>query len=116
MTNRNPIDAIAEKYASPNNQGPLSLLARWYALRASIRIVTRHDRGVRGIATGVLVAFDRHMNLVLKDVEETYTVLKWVERTTASGKQRQGRKQEKRQRRLKQVFIAGNSIVLMNQN
>lgn len=66
------------------------------------------------MATGTLVAFDKHMNLVLRDVQETYTVLLRIERTTHSGRTRRCRKQEQRQRKLKQVFVAGNSVVLVS--
>jgi small nuclear ribonucleoprotein (snRNP)-like protein len=38
-------------------------------------VVTRHRSGVRGVATGFLTAFDRHMNLIMRDVHEEYTVL-----------------------------------------
>ena len=39
-------------------EGPLSLLRRAMQLQLSVRVVTRHARGVRGVATGVL---DTHL-------------------------------------------------------
>ena len=30
-------------------------------------------QGVRGVATGFIVAFDKHWNLAMKDVEEQFT-------------------------------------------
>ena len=106
----NLIDDIASRF----QEGPLVLARLWYEQRAAVRVVTRHDRGVRGVATGTLVAFDKHLNLVLKEVEERYSVLVWTERTTASGGKRRARKQEWRQRRLKQVFIAGSGVVMVS--
>jgi len=106
----NPIDEIAARFS----EGPLDLLSRCYKQRSAVRVVTRHDQGMRGIATGTLVAFDKHMNLVLRDVEESYTVLLSVERPTQHGGMRRCRKQEKRHRKLKQVFLAGNSVALVS--
>lgn len=92
-------------------EGPLSLLHGWYSQRSSVRVVTRHSRGIRGVAIGTLVAFDKHTNLVLKDVEEQYTVLIPI----VKDGDRRGRRQERRQRRLKQVLICGSSVVLVSQ-
>lgn len=36
----------------PPQAGPLMLLKQAYEARAAVRIVTRHARGVRGVATG----------------------------------------------------------------
>ncbi|GAX75080.1 hypothetical protein CEUSTIGMA_g2524.t1 [Chlamydomonas eustigma] len=61
--------------------GPIKqLLGRWLEAGVRVRVVTRHSRGVRGTATGLLTAYDRYMNVVLKDVEEHYTVRIRVER------------------------------------
>lgn len=42
-----------------------------------MKIWIRRWRGLRGTLTGFLLAFDRHFNLVLLDVEEDYTVMLW---------------------------------------
>jgi small nuclear ribonucleoprotein (snRNP)-like protein len=60
--------------------GPLAVLAKWHASQQRIYVVTRHASGVRGRAIGTLVAFDKYLNLLLRDVEETYTVIVKVQR------------------------------------
>jgi small nuclear ribonucleoprotein (snRNP)-like protein len=66
-------------------EGPLRLLAQWAAQGARVRVVTRHAAGVRGSATGLLRCFDRHMNLLLEDVAEVYTVMLKVPRIRPKG-------------------------------
>ena len=70
-------------------EGPLLLLQHLQSLAATVCVVTRHSRGVRGRVTGRLVAFDRHLNLILRDAVEVYTfrtrvVRAWL-RDPASG-------------------------------
>lgn len=62
-------------------EGPLTLLKRCLLERRSVRVVTRHAHGVRGVAVGTLRAFDKYLNMVLRDVEERYTVLLCEPRT-----------------------------------
>lgn len=61
-----------------NADGPFTTLAQ--ALRGRHRVVVQirgrdigGRDGVRGQCSGVLTAFDKHMNMVLADVTETYT-------------------------------------------
>ena len=71
------IDSMMEGLASKG--GPMAWLSNIVRLNTPVRVVTRHRRGgQRGIAVGRIVAFDKHMNLVLQDVTETYTVRKMV--------------------------------------
>ena len=77
----NPIDAIVQRV----REGPLLLLKACYQQRSRVRVVTRHAHGVRGASEGTLVAFDRYLNLVLRDVEEQYTVLLRVQRPRPPG-------------------------------
>lgn len=91
--------------------GPLLLLKQICAERGRAKVLTRHARGVRGSSTGTLVAFDKYMNMVLKDVEEDYTVLLRVERERPGKPSRMCRRQERRHRTLRQVFVRGESVV-----
>eukprot|EP00899_Mesostigma_viride_P003544 jgi/Mesvir1/13190/Mv06151-RA.1 len=83
------VDVLAESLAS----GPLSLLRECRLKRERVCIWTRHTRGVRGSCTAFIVAVDKHMNMLLRDVDETYTVrtrvarevLVNVRRSTGSG-------------------------------
>jgi small nuclear ribonucleoprotein (snRNP)-like protein len=100
--------------------GPLTLLSGALERRERVRVVTRHGRGVRGVAVGLLRCFDRFFNLVLADVEENYTVrLRSVREAAAGpdgapGRSRTAHTQEHRRRRLKQVFLRGEHVVLVS--
>eukprot|EP00581_Thalassiosira_minuscula_P001230 CAMPEP_0183740006 /NCGR_PEP_ID=MMETSP0737-20130205/58643_1 /TAXON_ID=385413 /ORGANISM="Thalassiosira miniscula, Strain CCMP1093" /LENGTH=481 /DNA_ID=CAMNT_0025974973 /DNA_START=49 /DNA_END=1494 /DNA_ORIENTATION=- len=64
--------AMNSKYATPQTGGPLSLLYSILAHRQRVRIMVRYVDCVRGTLTGFLVAFDKHWNMILRDVEEVY--------------------------------------------
>ena len=67
--NPHPFDTIASHLES----GPHSLLFRLKEERKRIKIVIRYVNMVRGTLSGTLIAFDKHMNMILKDVEEVYS-------------------------------------------
>jgi small nuclear ribonucleoprotein (snRNP)-like protein len=98
-------------------RGPLSLLADALARQARIRVVTRHATGVRGTLHAFLRAFDRFCNLILYDVDETYTVrLRSTREDPRDGPGARGRtvhKVEPRTRHLKQVFLRGENVVII---
>lgn len=95
--------ALLATMVDPMRQGPFSVL--WHALqeRATVRVVVRRLTTVRGSCVGLLRAFDRHMNLVLVDVAETYSPTM--------------RSQKARDRHItrfvKQLFIRGDTVVLV---
>lgn len=68
-TNPHPFDTITSHLDS----GPHSLLFRMKEERKRVRIVVRYVNMVRGTLTGTLIAFDKHMNMILRDVEEVYS-------------------------------------------
>lgn len=56
--------------------GPLSVLSKCVEKRSRVKVVTRKRDGIRGSCTGIIVAFDKHWNLALIDVDETYSRLR----------------------------------------
>ncbi|BDA44372.1 probable small nuclear ribonucleoprotein Sm D-like protein at C-terminar half [Coccomyxa sp. Obi] len=128
-----------QRVAAAVPEGPLSLLRMACNSREhKVRVVTRHRRGVRGVATGFLRGFDKYMNLLLWDTDELYTVRLRLERSKVvgvpvediddteespqQGKMKRGKmersrlvwKQEKRRRHLQQVLLRGSAIVLVS--
>lgn len=87
-------------------------------------MVIRRKGGVRGSCTGHLRAFDRHMNMILHDVEDEYTVSEIEYRKakhanpTLQGQSRGNRKralfvQRGHTRHLPQLFIKGDCVVMV---
>lgn len=135
------LDVIADKL----QHGPLSLLVDCYRRRGRVQVWTRHTRGPRGVLTGYLQALDKHMNLVLRDVDEEYTVRLRVPRlvrvrlragarqgagdgvSTEGGVEQKEKaspgefemqlklfpKLEHRRRHLQQIFLRGDSIIMV---
>lgn len=62
--------AMAAQY---ENSGPLSLLHSIHIEREKVKIMIRYVDCIRGTLTGYLIAFDKHMNMLLRDVDEVYT-------------------------------------------
>jgi small nuclear ribonucleoprotein (snRNP)-like protein len=113
---------VVDALASTKNarDGPLSVIRDARERRVRVSIVTRHARGVRGTAEAYVEAFDKFMNLILTDVEETYSVrgTRDVERietnsdgTTTTTFVRRVPKLEQRTRRIQQVFLRGEHVV-----
>ena len=92
--------------------GPLSLLVRAQERGHRVAVVTRHASGVRGVARATVVAFDRHLNMVLRDVRETYTVRlrEEVPREDGPGTRTKVRL-DARERSVQQVFLRGEQVV-----
>lgn len=59
--------------ASHHETGPLSVLHKAFVQRDRVRVLIRYVNGIRGTLTGTLIAFDKHFNLILRDVEEMYS-------------------------------------------
>ena len=92
--------------------GPLSLLVRAQERGVRVVVVTRHASGVRGEARANVVAFDRHLNMVLRDVREKYTVRlrEEVPREDGPGTRTKIRL-DARERTVQQAFLRGEQVV-----
>lgn len=64
--------SMASRYENKNS-GPLSVLYSIVANRQRARVMVRYVDCVRGTLTGYLIAFDKHFNMILKDVDEVYS-------------------------------------------
>jgi len=63
-------------YMKSQKEGPMSALARSVETQTRISVKIRKLDGIRGTCTGVLVAFDKHWNLAMVDVDETFNRLR----------------------------------------
>ncbi|GIY52624.1 hypothetical protein CDAR_479701 [Caerostris darwini] len=54
------------------NHSPLGNLSPLLDDNVRIKVWTRNTKEVRGISTGSIVAFDKHWNLIMKNVHEVY--------------------------------------------
>ncbi|XP_067140453.1 U7 snRNA-associated Sm-like protein LSm11 [Centruroides vittatus] len=54
------------------NKGPLYILTKCVQECKRIKVVTRNHTEIRGICTGYIIAFDKHWNLAMRDVDEVY--------------------------------------------
>ena len=62
-----------------------------------MRVWIRHCVGVRGMCEGVPVAYDQHMNIVLRDVVEHYTPFRTVANGGIEGSRKKKKKKKKTQ-------------------
>ncbi len=59
-------------YMEKQTKGPMSDLTKYVKAGSRVIVCTRGVSGERGRLKGVLVAFDKHWNLALTDVQETF--------------------------------------------
>ena len=62
-----PFEEITQHLSS----GPISVLYKLQ--RKRIKVVIRYVNAIRGTLTGTLIAYDKHMNMILQNVEEIYS-------------------------------------------
>ena len=77
---KKPSSLFAPLLESIDSKGPFIVLHRALNERKRVRVVIRYVNGIRGTLTGHIVAFDKHMNLLLRDALEVYS-LRHTERT-----------------------------------
>ena len=108
------VEVIASRF---KGGGPLSLLYRALHEKKRVKIVTRNERGVRGCMECNISAFDKYFNFVAHDIEERYSVRVRKEKEYVNGKgetkTRRRRVIEQRERKVSQMFLRGESVVLV---
>ena len=62
-----PFDSVSQA-----TMGPLSRLQGFRGQR--VKIIVRYVNAIRGTLTGRLISFDKHMNMIVEDVEEIYSM------------------------------------------
>jgi len=75
-------------------EGPLSLLRRAVKDGIRVRVWTRAHVYIRGICSGFLVAYDKHLNLALTDVDEEFL----IPRSTRDPQRERDRKKKRRRK------------------
>lgn len=58
-------------------EGPLAMLRDCMRQGRRIKVHTRSEHGLRGFVTGFLISFDKHWNILLRDVHETWKKRKY---------------------------------------
>jgi small nuclear ribonucleoprotein (snRNP)-like protein len=101
------IDYIAEKVGI----GPYTVLLDCFKRKSRICVTIRRVNSIRGTCVGLLVAFDKHMNIVLLDVVERYT----IEQRQVGRSGNMETVELPRQRHLKQIFIRGDNVVMVRE-
>jgi small nuclear ribonucleoprotein (snRNP)-like protein len=111
--------------AAQHETGPLSLLYTAFTKRQRVRVVIRYVNGIRGTLTGFLIAFDKHFNMILRDVDEVYSprnvslealsnVERELKRRQSAGKSDQCHGEwHVRKRHMKQMMVRGDNVVLV---
>eukprot|EP01114_Cavostelium_apophysatum_P003458 TRINITY_DN13355_c0_g1_i1.p1 TRINITY_DN13355_c0_g1~~TRINITY_DN13355_c0_g1_i1.p1 ORF type:complete len:296 (-),score=24.68 TRINITY_DN13355_c0_g1_i1:212-1099(-) len=95
------LQVMTEKFS----EGPLSLLKRCMEEKCRIRVAIRRVNTIRGYCVGNLQAFDKHMNMVLRNVEEDYEIHEFANETSTK------KELVKKQRRVKLLLIKGDNVV-----
>lgn len=104
------------KYMEKQTEGPLSVLAKCVNDGKRIRVFTRNAHKQRGECVGYIVAFDKHWNMALVDVDETFT-RKRFRKLTATGSEKDCKtKENKSGSRMEQVGTSLIKVIKTNRN
>jgi small nuclear ribonucleoprotein (snRNP)-like protein len=76
QTNKKYKGDILKKIAvnAQGKEGPLLRLYEYFVKKSIIKVILRGGKQIRGRCEGQLIAFDKHWNLILVNVEEHYRV------------------------------------------
>lgn len=121
-----PFESIAQSLEE-SSSGPLLLLRRLQ--RQRIKVMTRYVNAIRGTLTGTLIAFDKHMNMILRDVVEIYSPRPLDSQSKSNVETELERRQKLisgeestlssdgkwsvRQREMKQILLRGDNVVMV---
>lgn len=110
--------------AADYETGPFCVLHTAFVKRQRIRVLIRYVNGIRGTLTGYLIAFDKHFNMILKDVNEVYSPC--LSSTNLSNVERELRRRQTdiirndqqcewsvRERHMKQMMVRGDNVVMV---
>ena len=61
--------ALADRF----DKGPFALLRDIHTKKQRVRVMVRYVDCIRGTLTGYVLAFDKHFNMILRDVDEVYS-------------------------------------------
>ena len=104
------IDTISNSF----EKGPLSILKRCFLEQRRVKIWIRRINGIKGTCEGYLEAFDRHLNVVLSDVNEDFSMFDRYELVPSSGKRLRKKVILKpRKRYFKRIFVRGDNIAMV---
>jgi small nuclear ribonucleoprotein (snRNP)-like protein len=109
--------SLFQSIASPLEQGPMGVLYRAFTERKRVRLLIRYANSIRGTLTGYVMAFDKHMNLILRDADEVYSLpCTDVDQELLSNVQLEEKRRAEaniKRRFLRQLLVRGDSIVLV---
>jgi small nuclear ribonucleoprotein (snRNP)-like protein len=110
--------------AADFEKGPFCVLHTAFVKRQRIRVLIRYVNGIRGTLTGYLLAFDKHFNMILRDVDEVYSPC--ISSSNLSNIERELRRRQSavmnndekhewnvRERHMKQMMVRGDNVVLV---